>query len=145
MFLLRQTQTMFSLASGLYAQYFSPQQINLLVVGVKGVGKSTILERIKVTDFPSSSHSHSSNTNNNITKSAPLTIEAAISTITTGSALPAEDMEPLHHHDDDSNRHHPSASSTYRPANNPEFLRTKIFLSEQAHDFDAPSAREKSH
>ena len=117
---------MFSLASGLYAQYFSPQQINLLVVGVKGVGKSTILERIKVTDFPSSSHSHSSNTNNNsITKSAPLTIEAAISTITTGSALPAEDMEPLHHHhndDDNSNRHHPS--SAYRPANNPEFLRT---------------------
>jgi GTPase SAR1 family protein len=42
---------MFSLVSGLYTQYFSPQQLNLLVVGVQGSGKTTVLERIKVTEF----------------------------------------------------------------------------------------------
>jgi GTPase SAR1 family protein len=42
---------MFSLITGLYSEYFSPQQLNLLVVGLSGSGKTTILERIKVTDF----------------------------------------------------------------------------------------------
>jgi len=42
---------MFSLLSGVYESYFAAQQLNLLVVGAQGVGKTTILERLKVTEF----------------------------------------------------------------------------------------------
>ena len=120
---------MFSLASGLYTQYFSPQQINLLVVGVQGAGKTTCLERIKVTDFPSKSSSYST------TAVAPLTVEAALSIQTSSTtSTTLEEHEPLHHH-----------SSTHRKKDTggakPELLRTKIFLSENPHDFDAPPRR----
>jgi GTPase SAR1 family protein len=42
---------MYSLVSGVYSEYLAPQQLNLLVVGAQGVGKTTLLERIKVTQF----------------------------------------------------------------------------------------------
>jgi GTPase SAR1 family protein len=42
---------MFSLVSGIYESYWASPQINLLVVGAQGVGKTTLLERIKVTQF----------------------------------------------------------------------------------------------
>ena len=48
---------MFSLVSGVYNAYWAPQQLNLLVVGAKGVGKTALLERLKVTQFDRSSAS----------------------------------------------------------------------------------------
>jgi GTPase SAR1 family protein len=44
---------MFSLVSGVYQSYWSPQQINLLIIGAVGSGKTSLLERIKVTEFDS--------------------------------------------------------------------------------------------
>ena len=40
---------MFSLASGIYQSYFVPQQLNILLIGEEGTGKTTLLERIKAT------------------------------------------------------------------------------------------------
>ncbi|CAB9519057.1 ribosylation factor-related protein 1 [Seminavis robusta] len=42
---------MFSLVSGVYESYFAPSQLNLLVVGASGAGKTALLERLKVTQF----------------------------------------------------------------------------------------------
>ncbi|CAJ1966614.1 unnamed protein product [Cylindrotheca closterium] len=43
---------MFSLVNGVYDNYLAPVQINLLIVGPAGVGKTALLERLKVTQFP---------------------------------------------------------------------------------------------
>lgn len=43
---------MFSLVNGVYDNYLAPTQINLLIVGPSGVGKTALLERLKVTQFP---------------------------------------------------------------------------------------------
>lgn len=43
---------MFSLLTGVYDSYLAPTQLNVLVVGAPGVGKTTLLERLKVTQFP---------------------------------------------------------------------------------------------
>ena len=42
---------MFSLVSGVYESYFASPQVNILVVGAQGAGKTTMLERLKVTHF----------------------------------------------------------------------------------------------
>lgn len=44
---------MFQLASGFYQNYWSPDEISFLIVGLDHAGKTTLLERIKVTDFTS--------------------------------------------------------------------------------------------
>jgi hypothetical protein len=43
---------MFSLVTGIYDSYLAPSQLNVLVVGAPGVGKTTLLERFKVTQIP---------------------------------------------------------------------------------------------
>jgi hypothetical protein len=43
---------MFSLFNGIYDSYLAPSQLNLLVVGAPESGKTTLLERLKVTEFP---------------------------------------------------------------------------------------------
>jgi GTPase SAR1 family protein len=48
---------MYSLVSGAYAQYFASQQLNLLLVGCQGSGKTALLERLKVTEFETKSSS----------------------------------------------------------------------------------------
>ena len=42
---------MFSLVTGVYESYFASPQVNILVVGAQGAGKTTVLERLKVTTF----------------------------------------------------------------------------------------------
>ena len=42
---------MFSLVSGLYDTYLTPPHVKVLLIGVSGSGKTTVLERIKVTDL----------------------------------------------------------------------------------------------
>jgi len=42
---------MFSLASGIYESYFAAPKLNVLVIGMEASGKTTLLERIKVTQF----------------------------------------------------------------------------------------------
>lgn len=44
---------MFGLASGIYQSYFTPPQINILLIGEEGTGKSSLCERIKVTQTSS--------------------------------------------------------------------------------------------
>lgn len=40
---------MFGLAAGIYQSYFTDPQINILLIGVEGTGKTCLLERMKVT------------------------------------------------------------------------------------------------
>lgn len=47
---------MFSLASGVYKNYFATPQLNVLLIGCESVGKTTLLERLKVTEFSPRSH-----------------------------------------------------------------------------------------
>ncbi|KAL7566268.1 hypothetical protein ACA910_011328 [Epithemia clementina (nom. ined.)] len=42
---------MFSLVSGIYQAYLAPTQLNILIVGASGAGKTTMLERCKVTQM----------------------------------------------------------------------------------------------
>lgn len=44
---------MFGLASGLYQNYFVPPEVSILLIGLDDAGKTTLLERVKVTDFNS--------------------------------------------------------------------------------------------
>ena len=41
---------MFSLATGIYQSYFAPPKLSILIIGLDGSGKTSLLERIKVTD-----------------------------------------------------------------------------------------------
>ena len=43
---------MFSLFNGIYDSYLAPSQLNLLIVGAQDSGKTTFLERLKVTEIP---------------------------------------------------------------------------------------------
>mmetsp|Transcript_514 Transcript_514/g.1043 ORF Transcript_514/g.1043 Transcript_514/m.1043 type:complete len:534 (+) Transcript_514:208-1809(+) len=42
---------MFSLASGIYQSYFAPPKLSILIIGLDGAGKTSLLERVKVTDI----------------------------------------------------------------------------------------------
>ena len=42
---------MFSLVSGVYQSYFAPPKLSILIIGIDGSGKTSLLERIKVTDI----------------------------------------------------------------------------------------------
>ncbi len=52
---------MFSLFNGIYDSYLAPTQLNLLVVGAPESGKTTLLERLKVTEIPSRPRKKSTN------------------------------------------------------------------------------------
>mmetsp|Transcript_8020 Transcript_8020/g.12391 ORF Transcript_8020/g.12391 Transcript_8020/m.12391 type:complete len:129 (-) Transcript_8020:672-1058(-) len=47
---------MFSLASGIYQTYLTPTKLSLMVIGLEGTGKTTLLERFKVTNFTTSTN-----------------------------------------------------------------------------------------
>eukprot|EP00531_Pseudo-nitzschia_arenysensis_P007617 CAMPEP_0116127654 /NCGR_PEP_ID=MMETSP0329-20121206/6951_1 /TAXON_ID=697910 /ORGANISM="Pseudo-nitzschia arenysensis, Strain B593" /LENGTH=462 /DNA_ID=CAMNT_0003621759 /DNA_START=265 /DNA_END=1653 /DNA_ORIENTATION=- len=53
---------MFSLFNGIYDSYLAPTQLNLLVVGAPESGKTTLLERLKVTEIPSRPRKKNTNT-----------------------------------------------------------------------------------
>lgn len=42
---------MFGLASGIYQSYFAPPKLSILIIGLDGSGKTSLLERVKVTDI----------------------------------------------------------------------------------------------
>ena len=42
---------MFSLATGIYQSYFAPPKLSILIIGLDDSGKTSLLERIKVTDI----------------------------------------------------------------------------------------------
>ena len=42
---------MFSLATGIYQSYFEPPKLSILIIGIDGAGKTSLLERVKVTNI----------------------------------------------------------------------------------------------
>jgi hypothetical protein len=85
---------MFSLFNGIYDSYLAPIQLNLLIVGPPNAGKSALLERLKVTDIPTtkprrhvSSSSDGSNQNNkNLGRVEDLTVALYTALVETGAA-----------------------------------------------------------
>ena len=72
---------MFSLFNGIYDSYLAPTQLNLLVVGAPESGKTTLLERLKVTDIPSRPRKGM----NNKVQQPPATLQSAL--LKTGAAM----------------------------------------------------------
>jgi GTPase SAR1 family protein len=143
---------MFSLVSGLYSEYFSPQQINLLVVGVQGSGKTTILERIKVTNFATQSVTLSS-----INKNSSIVDDTAIAAAAAAAAVAAAQSSKEYKNSSTKNNtnhsdHHiqniSAAASSHRNHKSaigptPELLRSKIFLTDTVDDYQAPTAKRR--
>ena len=42
---------MYSLATGIYQSYFAPPKLSILIIGIDGAGKTSLLERVKVTNI----------------------------------------------------------------------------------------------
>ncbi len=72
---------MFSLFNGIYDSYLAPTQLNLLVVGAPESGKTTLLERLKVTEIPSRPRKGMSN----LVQQPPATLQSAL--LKTGAAM----------------------------------------------------------
>ena len=142
---------MFSLASGLYAEYFSPQQINLLVVGVQGSGKTTILERIKVTQFAAQSVTLSSaNKNSSIVDDTAIAAAAAAAAVT--AAQSSKEYKNSNNNNNNNNIGSNNHSSTHNNNNNnnkntigptPELLRSKVFMTNSTDDYQAPTTKRR--
>jgi GTPase SAR1 family protein len=142
---------MFSLASGLYSEYFSPQQINLLIVGVQGSGKTTILERIKVTDFATQSVTTLSSLNQNHIRHRSLVNDTAIAAAAAAAAVTAAQSSKEYRESNQSNRYQSqqqpqhnarqSKVSTIGPS--PEVLRSKIFFTDTVDDYQAPTTKRR--
>jgi hypothetical protein len=62
---------MFSLASGVYDSYFAAPQLNILVIGCESVGKTTLLERLKVTEFSTKPQKNNVGSTRRLTCPAP--------------------------------------------------------------------------
>lgn len=62
---------MFSLLTGVYKNYLAAPELNVLIVGDVGVGKTTLLERLKVTQIHYSKSSSSSNRSRGLWCPAP--------------------------------------------------------------------------
>ena len=144
---------MFSLVSGLYSEYFSPQQINLLVVGVQGSGKTTILERIKVTNFATQSVTLSS-----INKNSSIVDDTAIAAAAAAAAVAAAQSSKEYKNSSNTkgngthSEHHiqsiSAVTSSHRNQKNaigpiPELLRSKIFLTDSVDDYQAPTTKRR--
>jgi GTPase SAR1 family protein len=78
---------MFSLVGGIYDAYFSPPKLNLLLVGAPYVGKTTVLERCKVTQF-----NRSKKATVNLQESERLPVHVLLGTAA-GSADSANDID----------------------------------------------------
>jgi ADP-ribosylation factor family len=127
---------MFTLAAGLYAEYFSAPQVNLLVVGVQGSGKTTILERIKVTSFATHIITATGNQNNNVD-------DTAIAAAAAAAAVTGKDIRSK---DDQRSVHKGSVHQTHGNLGpSPELLRSKIFLADSVDEYQAPSRRRSRH
>ena len=134
---------MFSLVSGLYAEYFSPQQINLLIVGVQGSGKTTVLERIKVTNFATQSVTLSSNN-----KNSSIVDDTALAAAAAAAAVAAAQSSKDYKNSKNQSDHHIAAALSHRTQKNtigptPELLRSKIFLTDTVDEYQAPIMRRK--
>jgi ADP-ribosylation factor family len=127
---------MFTLVSGLYTEYFSAPQVNLLVVGVTGSGKTTILERIKVTSFATHSINATGNQNYNVDDTA-IAAAAAAAAVTGRDIRSKEDQRSLHK--GSIHQAHGNLGPT------PELLRSKIFLADSVDEYQAPSRRRSRH
>ena len=57
---------MFSLVSGLYESYLAPPQLNVLIVGAPGSGKTALLERLKASQLPNRATREAQNNSRNI-------------------------------------------------------------------------------
>jgi hypothetical protein len=138
---------MFSLVSGLYSEYFSPQQINLLVVGVQGSGKTTVLERIKVTNFATQSVTLSDRNHirhGSIVDDTAIAAAAAAAAVTASQQSYIESQKKKTSTDSTTSQlqqqqqqnHHHHRTNTIGPT--PEILRSKIFLTDNVDDYEAP-------
>jgi hypothetical protein len=79
---------MFSLFNGIYDSYLAPSQMNLLIVGAPSVGKTALLERLKVTEIPTRVKSNRGGTSKGVADrldAEPLTMMLHATFIATGA------------------------------------------------------------
>jgi GTPase SAR1 family protein len=79
---------MFSLVGGIYDAYFSPPKLNLLLVGAPYVGKTTVLERCKVTQF-----NRSKKATVNLQESEKLPVHVLLGTAADANSDGAKDID----------------------------------------------------
>mmetsp|Transcript_35320 Transcript_35320/g.85481 ORF Transcript_35320/g.85481 Transcript_35320/m.85481 type:complete len:502 (-) Transcript_35320:54-1559(-) len=108
---------MFSLLNGIYDSYFSPVQLNVLVVGGHGSGKTAFLERLRVTDIPTrSSGSGSSGGSGGGRKSMTGRMSSEDVTKNLERALAETGAEYIRHKLDDENKKQRHRSSSFSSA-----------------------------
>mmetsp|Transcript_5232 Transcript_5232/g.12517 ORF Transcript_5232/g.12517 Transcript_5232/m.12517 type:complete len:462 (-) Transcript_5232:84-1469(-) len=131
---------MFSLVNGVYDNYLAPTQINLLIVGPSGVGKTALLERLKVTQFPKRP------------RQQPSLSLAPLPPLLEETLVPEDDDDDEEDESDDGNKIETTTTSTHasttaddKEAGNSTTQRPKMNLASSSSSLSKTTPRKNSH